>query len=105
LACGSVYKFDDSDFGEQGGETFLEASRSLIDPWEDNYDLDHARMALLCSIFLFESNLKSAAWTWLGTAVRISQNIGLNAEPSAPLLRVDSELRKRLWWSIYVWDR
>ncbi|KAL5328802.1 hypothetical protein ACEPPN_002308 [Leptodophora sp. 'Broadleaf-Isolate-01'] len=66
--------------------------------------IDHARSAILVSIFLTEINLKSAAWTWLASAVRISQDIGLHNE-TGPWPMIEGEMRRRVWWGIYVWDR
>ena len=86
------------------GKGFLTTSRTLVDPWEEDYSIDHVRLALLSSMFLFECNSKSAAWTYLGTAVRISQSINLHLEPNS-LAGHDAEVRKRVWWVVYAWDR
>lgn len=51
-----------------------------------------------------EINCKSASWTWLGSTVRIAQDIGLHRE-SGPWGVVENEVRRRVWWGIYVWDR
>ncbi|KAL3424680.1 fungal specific transcription factor [Phlyctema vagabunda] len=86
------------------GKEFIETSRMMIDMWNDEYVLDHARTVILLSIFLNEINLKSAAWTWLASAVRISQDIGLHRETGTwPL--IEGEMRRRVWWGVYVWDR
>jgi len=76
----------------------------LTDLFNDEFTIDHARAALLTSIFLMEINCKSASWTWLGSTVRIAQDIGLHRE-SGPWGVVENEVRRRVWWGIYVWDR
>lgn len=86
------------------GKVYLEASRMLINLWTDEFTLDHARAALLTSIFLTEMNMKSAAWVWLGSALRIAQDIGLHHE-SGTWSVSEGEMRRRVWWAIYVWDR
>lgn len=98
LGCGTLNR------GRQDGEHYLNVSKSLIDPWDEDLSLDHARCAMLMSILLVENNMKSAGWVWLGNAVRIAQDLGLHYEfhiwPT-----VEEEIRRRLWWTIYVCDR
>ncbi|KAK3955529.1 fungal-specific transcription factor domain-containing protein [Pseudoneurospora amorphoporcata] len=83
---------------------WIEASRKLIDPWGNDFALDHARSLVLISIALNELNLKSAAWNWLGNAVKVAQDIGLHSDMGSwPM--IEKEMRKRTWWSIYILDR
>ena len=98
FACGTLHPM------MQNGQEYLEISRGLSDPWTDDYTLDHARSALLASIYLTEMNRKSAGWTWLGSSIRISQDIGLQCELGS-WSGTEGETRRRVWWSIYVWDR
>ena len=84
----------------------LESARKVMDPWNNHNNLDNARCSILVAICLNEMNLKSAAWTWLGTATRVAQELGLYSEAgtaSWPL--IDGEMRRRTWWSIYILDR
>ncbi|RDL39476.1 uncharacterized protein BP5553_03816 [Venustampulla echinocandica] len=104
LAVGVLFSSEPSIHRPQQGKEFIEVSRTLIDMWNDEFVIDHARAAILTSIFLTESNLKSAAWTWLASAVRISQDIGLHSE-TGPWPVIEGEMRRRVWWGIYVWDR
>jgi hypothetical protein len=104
LAVGVHFSNDASIHRPHKGKEFIETSRMLIDLWNDEFVIDHARTALLMSIFLTEMNLKSAAWTWLASAVRISQDIGLHCE-TGPWPIIEGEMRRRVWWGIYVWDR
>ena len=86
------------------GQTYLETSKNLIDIWAIDFDLDHVRCALLSSVFLVEMNLKSAAWAWLGFAVRIAQDIGLHSDIGT-WSATELEMRRRVWWSVYACDR
>lgn len=104
LAIGVLFSNDPSIHRPQQGKQFLETSCMLTDLWNDEFVIDHARTALLISIFLTEMNLKSAAWTWLASSVRISQDIGLHCE-TGPWPIIEGEMRRRVWWGIYVWDR
>ncbi|KAH8819209.1 fungal-specific transcription factor domain-containing protein [Xylogone sp. PMI_703] len=104
LAVGVLFSTEPSVHRPHRGKEFIETSRMLIDLWNDEFVIDHARAAILTSIFLTEMNLKSAAWTWLASAVRISQDIGLHQD-TGPWPMIEGEMRKRVWWGIYVWDR
>ena len=98
LGCGTLHR------GSQDGQNYLELSKSLIDPWDEDLSLDHTRCALLISILLVEMNSKSAGWVWLGNAVRMAQDIGIHCESQARST-VEDEMRRRVWWSIYACDR
>ncbi|KAL1641752.1 hypothetical protein SLS58_005791 [Diplodia intermedia] len=107
LACGSLQTTDSSPrapSAEDEGKTYMEIAARSINTWSDDMTIDHARTTLLVSVFLTEMNLKSAGWVWLGSAVRIAQDLGLHCE-TGPWPVVEGELRRRVWWSIYSWDR
>lgn len=92
----------------QSGQSYLEQSKGMIELWDEELNIDHVRCALLSSIFLVEMNLKSAGWLWLGFAVRIAQDIGLFSDAGSEIGNwqpVEQEMRKRIWWSVYAYDR
>lgn len=104
LAVGAVFSTESGTRRQQLGQEYIQTSMMMWDMWEDDFAVDHVRMALLASILLYEMNLKSAAWTWLGSSVRISQDIGLHREAGCrPTM--EGEMRRRVWWTVYVWDR
>ncbi|KAK5997794.1 putative transcriptional regulatory C1F7.11c-like protein [Cladobotryum mycophilum] len=83
---------------------FLDLARKAMDPWCNSHTLDDARALVIITICLNEMNLKSAAWNWLGNAVRVGQDLGLYIETETwPV--VEGEMRRRTWWAIYILDR
>ncbi|KAL4809208.1 fungal-specific transcription factor domain-containing protein [Aspergillus unguis] len=102
FACGVMHTSDPNR--EEMGKTFVRTSCGVIDVWQDNFTLDRARAALLSSIFLYEVNSKSTSWVWIGSAVKVAQEIGLHLE-SGPWPVLEGEMRKRVWWGMYTWDR
>lgn len=102
LACGTLHTLDSSRI--QDGKAFLTSAIGLTNRWQDEFSVEDARMAFLTGVFLTELNLRSAGWVWLGSAMRISQDIGLDVE-SGPWSPVEREMRRSLWYCIYVWDR
>ncbi|XTI93826.1 hypothetical protein V2W45_1251944 [Cenococcum geophilum] len=107
LACGTLQTLDSlphSPKAEVEGMSYLDTSARALNNWTDEMVIDHARASLLISIFATEVNLKSAGLVWLGSAVRIAQDIGLHCE-TGPWPVVEGEIRRRVWWAIYAWDR
>ncbi|QKX53914.1 uncharacterized protein TRUGW13939_00994 [Talaromyces rugulosus] len=58
----------------------------------------------LMAIYLHSTSRISAAYNVLGTAVRIAYSLGLHRDPPASLGITKTELRRRIWWSLYVLD-
>ncbi|KAI9887508.1 MAG: hypothetical protein M1823_000687 [Watsoniomyces obsoletus] len=102
FACASVFNGQPFHIGIEEGQAFLERGQSLIDPWEVHPNLEHVQFAFLSSVFLVETNQKTAAWLRLGSAIRIAQSIGVQLEQLP--LKNDSDARP-VWWSLCVWDR
>lgn len=98
FACGTLPQ------SLRDGQDYWEKSRKLLDLSMDDFTVDHVRTALLGSVFLVESNRKSAGWTWLGIAVRIGQDIGLHVQNlKEPFM--DQVINRPVWWTVYVCDR
>lgn len=102
FACGAMHTLDRNK--QRDAREYLSVSNSVVDVWRDDFTPDQARVTLLMSISLYEMNSKSASWVWLSSAVRVAQDIGLHLE-SGPWSALEGEMRKRLWWGIYAWDR
>lgn len=105
LACGTLMDPQPNSSAREGdGAGYLDMCLGSINTWSDELTIDHARSALLISIYFLEVNLRSAGWVWLGAAVRISQDIGLHTD-RGPYPPMEAEMRRRVWWSVYNWDR
>ncbi|KAF1995649.1 hypothetical protein P154DRAFT_342735 [Amniculicola lignicola CBS 123094] len=107
LACGSLQtpgSATRSPNSRPAGMELYELSKQLVDPASQELNIVHAQGALLLSIFATESNLKSTGLAWAASAVRVAQILGLQCgNRSWPI--IEGEVRRRLWWSIYAWDR
>jgi hypothetical protein len=104
LTLGRLFTAENDQTRAYSATQLLETTRTLIDPWSNEYELDHARTLVLITIALNELNLKSAAWSWLGGAVRVAQDLGLHTEPATASF-IEGELRRRTWWTVYILDR
>ncbi|KAK9388714.1 fungal-specific transcription factor domain-containing protein [Lipomyces mesembrius] len=59
---------------------------------------------LRCAWLKYESRMKDC-WYCLATVVRMAQEIKLHIEEPNTALSYERERRRRLWWTIYYWDR
>ncbi|KAK9453185.1 fungal-specific transcription factor domain-containing protein [Dipodascopsis uninucleata] len=89
-------------------QEYIINAASYLDLLCDSFSLDDCRAALLVTIYLYECNVTSVAGAWLSTALRKAQDIELHRDPT--LLHVEMsplelEYRRRVWWSIYMWDK
>lgn len=102
LACGALSTRDSSRLQE--AQHFLTRAVTSLNFWEDEVSINQAIVGFLASVFLAEINRKSASWIWLGAAIRIAQDLGLHVQ-GGEWSPVEGEMRKRIWYSFYVWDR
>lgn len=105
LACGTLLPASGpSGAATARGKTFFDMAIQTMTPIPEDLRFTHAQLALLLSIFATESNMRSAGSMWLAFAVRIAQELSLNSENGSwPIF--EAEMRRRLWWAIYVRDR
>ena len=89
---------------QQAGLDFENSSRALLYAASEDLTTNHAVTAFLLTLYYWEIDKMNTAWTTLGFAVRVAQDLGLHRG------NVISEGKgydnsRRLWWSIYVVDR
>ncbi|KAJ1338436.1 proline utilization trans-activator [Microdochium nivale] len=104
LATGSLFCDEPHPQRALQAGQYLELARNLTDPWNNDFVLEDARVLFLTSFCLNEMNLKSAAWKTLGSAVRCAQDLDLHLEAGTNSC-VETDMRRRVWWAIYIMDR
>jgi len=105
LACGTLMDPQPHGSAQEGeGAAYLEMCMRSVNTWSDDLTVDVVRSSLLISIYFMEVNLTSGGWVWLGAAVRVAQDIGLHTD-RGPYPQMEAEMRRRVWWSVYNWDR
>lgn len=102
LGCGAAH-LQCPTFYSLGQDLMTEATKN-INTYSDDHDITLALVAFLNSVFWLEMNRRTAAWMWLGSAIRMAQDLGLHIQGGSWSL-IDGEMRKRIWYSFYVWDR
>ncbi|KAK5814302.1 fungal-specific transcription factor domain-containing protein [Linnemannia elongata] len=87
---------------------FYERAKHFIKDEYDNSQIATVQAFLLMAVQQMGFCESQRAWLYVGMAVRMAQGMGLNKEPSEQEQsrnRLQCELRKRTWWSIYVIER
>ncbi|OAQ32785.1 hypothetical protein K457DRAFT_269112 [Linnemannia elongata AG-77] len=87
---------------------FYERAKHFIKDEYDNSQIATVQAFLLMAVQQMGFCESQRAWLYVGMAVRMAQGMGLNKEPSEQERsrnRLQCELRKRTWWSIYVIER
>jgi len=102
LAVGAVRSLDPR-IKELSGN-LIQVAYSFMDLWVDSVGIDQGLACFLISIYLYDINRKSASYIWLGASLRVAQDRGLHVQ-GGHWSSVEGELRKRIWYSLYVSDR
>ncbi|KAG0243431.1 Transcriptional activator of fatty acid utilization [Mortierella sp. GBA43] len=87
---------------------FYERAKFFIKDEYDNSQIATVQALLLMSIQQMGFCESQRAWLYIGLAIRMAVDLGLNKEPSAQEQsrnRLQCELRRRTWWSLYVVER
>lgn len=85
-------------------ESFLIAAYSHMDIWTNKIGINQGLVSFLISIYMYEINRRSTSSVWLGAAVRVAQDRGYHVH-AGRWSPIEGEMRKRIWYSLYVWDR
>ncbi|KAJ5578813.1 uncharacterized protein N7459_007777 [Penicillium hispanicum] len=78
--------------------------RRLLDDELEASMLSTVQSHIVMSVYLYNASRPSAAYNALGTAVRIAYSLGLHQDPPAVIGVTKQELRRRIWWSLYILD-
>ncbi|OJJ42176.1 hypothetical protein ASPZODRAFT_137447 [Penicilliopsis zonata CBS 506.65] len=78
--------------------------KRFLDDELETPTLSTLQSSILVSVYLYNAAHPSAAYNALGTAVRIAYSLGLHRDPPPVLSITKQELRRRIWWSLYILD-
>jgi len=87
---------------------FYERAKYFIKEEYDNSQLGTVQALLLMAIQQMGFCENQRAWLYVGMAIRMAQDLGLNkdlSEQEQSRNRLLAEMRRRTWWSCYVVER
>ncbi|CAI2172088.1 14696_t:CDS:2 [Funneliformis geosporum] len=97
---------------ETGGWVYFDRARALLDDFMDAPRMSTIAALILMSIYQQHNTRRSGIspgyfrrWMYIGMANRMALELELNKDCEDPLLdNSHKELRKRLWWSLFMVD-
>lgn len=106
LACGTLgqYQSHTADDIMQRGPSYFDIATQALTPWPTRVTVTHAQTSLLLSIFAQETNMGSVGEMWLNSAISAAQGADVYIDSGTGSV-IDIEVRRRLWWALYVRDR
>ncbi|EFX06169.1 c6 zinc finger domain containing protein [Grosmannia clavigera kw1407] len=89
-----------------GTHFYLQAVELFEEHYEDP-DIEYIETLLLMSFYSHALNRKNSAYNYAGMALRLSVALGLhrNMTYGAETPAVEIENRRRVWWTVYMFDR
>ncbi|KAL4925642.1 Zn(II)2Cys6 transcription factor [Aspergillus undulatus] len=94
---------DDGNWRDMS-ERLLKLVESYIVNLMDQPSVTAAQTCILFGSYCVYHGRPNLSFSLLGATIRISQAAGLHREPTRANYE-ESEERKRVWWTIYTWDR
>ncbi|KAL2857030.1 fungal-specific transcription factor domain-containing protein [Aspergillus pseudodeflectus] len=97
---------DQTDNGDwrQLSAGLLKLVESYLIEMMDQPSVTAAQICILFGSYCVYHGRPNLSFSLLGATIKISQAAGLHREPSSGNVE-DNEERKRVWWTIYTWDR
>ncbi|KAF4539541.1 C6 transcription factor [Lasiodiplodia theobromae] len=89
------------------GTAFFLQAMSLFQDLHEEADVDYIETLLIMSFYSHALNRKNTAYTYAGLALRLSLTLGLhrNITYDKSISAVEIENRRRVWWTVYTFDR
>ncbi|SPO01823.1 related to transcriptional activator Mut3p [Cephalotrichum gorgonifer] len=92
--------FDDSIAGRQ----YFQRYQRLIQYEMESPTMSTLQSHILCCVYFCNATFMNMADEECALAVRMAYMLDLHREPSPTLPRHERELRKHIWWSLYIVD-
>jgi hypothetical protein len=87
-------------------ERYLNTAKELLPDVLSGCTLGHVQAIMLYCRHLYISGNRNASWSLTGLAIRIAIAIGLHRNGiNAKCSPLERELRKRVWWTLYAFER
>jgi hypothetical protein len=94
---------DGDDWQKWNADLFKLVESHLVELMDET-SITAAQICILLGSHYVYHGRPNLSFSLLGATIKISQAAGLHREPSKRDLE-DIEERKRVWWTIYTWDR
>jgi hypothetical protein len=96
--------FEDDSDAAIAGRWHYRRSQTLLARELESPTVSTLQCHLLCCIYLCCGSFQNMADSACGLAVRAAYMLGLHLDPPPTMPQREREMRKRLWWALYVLD-
>ena len=86
------------------GRSYYRRCQTLLSAELESPIISTLQCHIFCSIYLCCASFQNMADSACGLAVRTAYMLGLHLEPPQSMPRRERETRKRLWWTLYVFE-
>ncbi|PGH17997.1 hypothetical protein AJ80_04618 [Polytolypa hystricis UAMH7299] len=86
------------------GQWYYRRCQALLEYELESPTISTLQCYILCSVYLCCGSFHNMADNFCALSVRVAHMLGLHLEPPSTLPDKGRELRKRLWWALYVFD-
>ncbi|CAK7226440.1 hypothetical protein SCUCBS95973_006200 [Sporothrix curviconia] len=94
----------DNDDTTVAGRWYYRRCQALLEYELESPSLATLQCHILCGVYLCNGTFQNMSDSACGLAVRAAHMLGIHLEPPASLPLAQRELRKRIWWALYVLD-
>ncbi|KAM3502278.1 hypothetical protein MY11210_009116, partial [Beauveria gryllotalpidicola] len=95
---------DEADFREHYRSLWTTEGNKLMAYELENPAISTLQCQMLCSVYLCCANFQNMSDGACGMVVRTAYMLGLHIDPPDTMPSKQREMRRRLWWAIYVLD-
>ncbi|KJR89030.1 fungal specific transcription factor domain protein [Sporothrix schenckii 1099-18] len=92
------------DDATSAGRAYYRRAQSLLFDELESPSIATVQCCIFATYYLCCASFQNTAHVVLAQAVRTAQILGLHTEPSADLPYAEEELRKRVWWTVWMTD-
>ncbi|KAI8192398.1 putative transporter [Colletotrichum sp. SAR 10_75] len=107
FALGELYLKKSTSQREVPGAKFFLQSVSLFEELYEEPNIEYIETLLLMCFYSHALNRQNTAYTYAGIALRLSVTMGLHRnityDPKTPPVEIEN--RRRVWWTVYTFDR
>ncbi|CAK7235060.1 hypothetical protein SBRCBS47491_009161 [Sporothrix bragantina] len=94
----------DNDDTTIAGRWYYRRCQALLEYELESPSLATLQCHILCGVYLCNGTFQNMSDSSCGLAVRAAYMLGIHLEPTVDMPLAQRELRKRIWWALYVLD-
>ncbi|KAF9954848.1 hypothetical protein BGZ72_004248 [Mortierella alpina] len=104
IFCNACW-FSDDPASKQDAVKYFSRAKIILDKTYHVSSVSIVQALVLMSHHQFAQGNYSGGWLYTGMAIRIAHEIGLHRQDISTNMPEQDEIRRRVWWALYLCDR